>query len=247
MSFLAALGAAAQIGGQIADIAGQYSAKKEAEWQFRRTLAFNSEEAVKNRDFQQQMWEKNVSLENTAYQRAMADMDKAGLPRMMMWSKGGPSDSMGALGGGQASASPGQVVVPRYGQSVSGAMSTALQLQNMAAQTKLIDAQADKTIAETKESLGRTGMQDAETKLMRMQTDNAYATKLLTDIKSLTEISNAKQAEIMVYRLQAELDLFRKEAKLKGKDASFKTDSYVLDKALEYAKTVLGLWTDAKK
>ncbi len=76
---------------------------------FERQMEFNREEAQKNRDWQERMM-------NTAYQRAVGDMEKAGLKPVLAVTGGGISTGSG--GGSAASVSS-----PQMG-SASGAMAS---------------------------------------------------------------------------------------------------------------------------
>lgn len=77
------------------------------------SMAYNSAEAALNRQFQhnesalQRNWYEEMS--NTAYQRAMADMKKAGLNPILAYSQGGAATSATGISAGSAASinSPG--------------------------------------------------------------------------------------------------------------------------------------------
>lgn len=120
---------------------------------------FNAEEAAKNREYQTEM-------SNTQYQRAMKDMQSAGLNPMLAYSQGGA----GNVSGSSASASAPQTSAPS-GATASGsaaspsglakaaqaqqfnylasAVATAAQVGQMVSQVGNINAQTEKTKVDT--------------------------------------------------------------------------------------------------
>lgn len=110
-------------------IFGSSSAKK--------MRAFNAQEAQKQRDWQERM-------SNTAFQRAAADMEAAGLNRIL-------------AAGGQGSSTPSGAVASTN-QTGQEPIHSALAIKNMEAQLDLMEAQTAKTTAEANLTSLKSGM-----------------------------------------------------------------------------------------
>lgn len=102
--------------------------------------AFNAEQAQMQRDFTQNIFNQQVALENTAVQRQVQDMQKAGVNPALMYQSGSPgagtpSAGSGAAASGSASGAP----------NLSGFFQLGLlgaQIQNLQAQAALSRANA---------------------------------------------------------------------------------------------------------
>jgi len=102
----------------------------------RAQMAFNEAEARKNREWQEKMRE-------TSYQTGMSDMKKAGLNPLLAGNIGG------AAMPSSAPATSSALAVPAQRNYLSEGISSAVQLLQALNQSDLVDAQVEKTKAET--------------------------------------------------------------------------------------------------
>ncbi len=111
----------ASLGGSALGFAGQKSSNKQ-----------NLAEAQRNRDFEERM-------SNTGYQRAMADMKKAGLNPILAYKSGPASTPKGSTGTVQSATA---------GLKLGEAVTSALQVANLRETNRQIGAQTEKTKTE---------------------------------------------------------------------------------------------------
>lgn len=177
---------AAAIASSAASTAGGIFGQVSARRRQRRAEKFNSAEASKARKFQENM-------SNTAYQRASADMEAAGLNKIMMYGSGGPASSPGA-----PSASLGQPPTPPMdiGKEVGNIASTALNYRVQKALAKKEIAEAKAKIPQIKQTTQNLNKQnkllDFETYLKQQQAKKV--TKETDAIDSKINLNNADAA-----------------------------------------------------
>lgn len=150
---------AAPVIGGLFGSAGQETANEANSAQAARSMAFTSDQAQRQMDFQRDM-------SNTSYQRAVKDMSAAGLNPMLAYSQGGASTPGGASGSGS------QAVIGNKAIAGAQAAASAAQVSNLTADTALKAAQADKTIAEKSLVEAQTGASTASAGHLSAQADN---------------------------------------------------------------------------
>lgn len=104
--------------------------------------------------FQEHMFERNLAVSNSAYQRATADMEKAGINPALAFMKGGADTPGGAASGGGASGTAGSPSTTplRYDNPFPAAMSSALEFNRMQRENFESVAQVNKVNADAAES-----------------------------------------------------------------------------------------------
>ena len=202
----AAISSIGSLAGGMLSSGGQ-AAQNSASQQFalqnmRENNAFNANQAVLNRDFQERM-------SNTAYQRSMADMKAAGLNPILAYQQGGA----GTPGGGQASATQAtganfENAMESVGRGVTSASKgaqAAIDMQNVMAQTKATTEQADlnrantqlstvnaaKAAQDTSTSAAQMRKADAETANVIASSDNPAAIRALMAAQGASAYSQA--------------------------------------------------------
>lgn len=159
--------AAAQFGADVAGNVLGYLGQRHANKQ-------NMRMAQRQMEFQREM-------SNTAYQRSAADLEKAGLNRVL--ALGSPGSTPAG-----ASATVENPMKSTQRLNILGIASAKQELENQRDNNTLINRQVDKTNAETYESQSRTELNIA-------QRDLADATRYLTDQKTRSETAIASQHE----------------------------------------------------
>lgn len=149
-------------------------------------MQFSADQAQINRDYQ-------TNMSNTAYQRASADMQKAGLNPMMMFGSGGAASSPG----GAVAATPGAPQIQNQSKfaGIGNAVSNAI---GAAVTAKTVDKMQDE-IANIRT---QRGLLEAETELQKQRTaTESHETLRRADEAALTGLSlpaarfSAKSAE----------------------------------------------------
>lgn len=185
-------------------------------------------------------------MSNTAWQRAVEDMRQAGVNPMLAVSQGGASAPTGSLA----------KVESELGAAASGAQSgaqlvqAAMSVQQSAAQTELLEAQAAKVRSETydpkvnayirEQTAGYTGYRaDSEAANARIKRTLAA----LNDESFSADSARRKEAAI---KAAAEAGIFKSEEVIRKRDADFAKDVGDLPQGVKLLLDVIGALSGAR-
>lgn len=160
-------------------------------------MAFNREEAEKNRTFQE-------SQRTTQYQVAMKDMAAAGLNPMLAYQNGGARPTSGA----QAN-SGSMLRMENVNQAgINGAIAAA-QIANTQSQTKVNEAQARKIDAEVPNVMANTDVLKAQLPKITAEIDKLVEEKqnLIKEGWNKTDIGNLLRAQEALAKIERDVKI----------------------------------------
>lgn len=182
--------------------------------------AFNAEQAALNRDFQSTQLERvqqyNTEMSNTSWQRAVRDMQSAGLNPMLAYMKGGASSpTVSAPGGSTASSSGNPVMLNTAEAGLRGAYQAAQTgtereraplVQNQAAVEKEAATQAQWVTSNFERILRSRILQGEENvKLTTEEIGRAVAT--IANLAKEGQLIDARAALVRIQTRLAELEV----------------------------------------
>lgn len=155
------------IGGALLNVFGQQQTNSANQSIASNATAANMEEAARNRAFQAQSAKEQMEFQermsSTAYQRAVADAQAAGLNPMVIGGSSGASSPVGASGSGDAGSAVSTTLqnpLAGVGSIMSSAMEAALldkQIEKVGAETQAVKAGTALTGAKTDTEKGSWG------------------------------------------------------------------------------------------
>lgn len=195
--------------GVLADLGKDLLAQNFAQDRQEDQQAFNAEQAANQR-----AWETEMS--NTAIQRRVTDLNKAGINPLLAWTGGGATTPQG----GQASSG---IASPTPMHSVSAGMNSAAQVAVLESQKDNVDADTSKKRAEEQEIIARTPTHAASIENITQQI--AQSKTLVEKMIAETEQSHATAQNIaqqtrnlleLIPQIRATVDNLKAHTKLQG-------------------------------
>lgn len=211
----------------VAAIASAVSNRKFQKKTMREQNEFNSNEAQITREWNQQM-------DNTKYQRQVADMQAAGVNPALAMNGGVTTQATSNATASSGSGIPG-------GLDLSSVMQMAVQMQQLKLQKKLIDSQSNKNNAEAgkikEETSWIAGLSQAQIDKMKADADKAFSDIQVnqSEIEVNGHKINMYDAQTGLYN--AEMSESEKRSQLvETQNAIAKLDKQKLEKLLPYVE-----------
>ena len=160
MVWPAIIAAAAAVGSAILSNKGQKEANEAQADQAQLNREFNSAEAAKTRE-----WQENMRA--TQYQTAVSDLKAAGLNPMLAYQQGGAGTPTGATASNSG--------IPQIGNKVAAGLTAAAQaaqIMNLKAQTEKTEADTEVSVATAKQVEAQTHMTTTSTTKIAQETEN---------------------------------------------------------------------------
>lgn len=232
----AIIGAIGAIGGSWLSSSAQDEANQRNIELARETTGVNVEEAAKSREWSAEQAAKQMDFQErmsgTSYQRAVGDMQAAGLNPMLAYSQGGASSPAGAQG--SSSSATGHTA--RVESKLNPAMvSNAIQASLLGAQTEKLEAETAEIRARTdtererpnnirqdtlnKVELQKKLEQEVQTLWSQEKLTHEQADKIRQEIKNLIshqETDAAQRLLVLIHAQHEDLDLVRAVAEARA-------------------------------
>lgn len=225
--------AIAQAVSNAASLAYQISKDQHLTGAQREANEFSSREAAIARQFNASQAEQQMAFQermaNSQYQRAVLDMQAAGVNPALAYSQGGnvaPSGSAASASGSPSSVDPGRGI----------SMSDMVQLLSLPALLKKSEAETQEIQTRSEMNRASTEMTQAELRVFQPRTDLELA-NLRSDLKSKEVERDLKRSGISVN--EAEAALKSNEAILSGIDTKYRDELNALENKIRIAN--LGL------
>ena len=211
----------------VAAIASSASNRKFQKKTMREQNEFNSNEAQVTREW-------NAQMDNTKYQRQVADMQAAGVNPALAMNGGVTTQATSNATASSGSGIPG-------GLDLSSVMQMAVQMQQLKLQKKLIDSQSNKNNAEAvkigEETSWIAGLSQAQIDKMKADADKAFSDIQVnqSEIEVNGHKINMYDAQTGLYN--AEMSESEKRSQLvETQNAIAKLDKQKLEKLLPYVE-----------